>query len=217
METFQPELESSMLHPSSAESLDTAQPDYQSAAAEVASSLTEHNCTVLKLDEQSVFQMEAAQTSLKEVFEAKDAIYAAQLGAAFKHTSGFVYLPEHDAAVPESAVSWLSKVCLLRSLLVMCKLIHAELYSRLLQAFQFLQKTATDVLKTLTVPKALGMGPTAFDSLLDDTSLQPNQASASRLSITPNCNIRGPQPSEEEGLLTLIFIDQLAGLQVRAL
>lgn len=89
----------------------------------------------------------------------------------------------------------------------------SKLSYTVLQAFKFLNKTATDVLRTLT-PQALGLGPAAFNTLLEDSLLQPNQASTSRLSITPNCDMTGLQPSEDEGLLTLVFIDQLAGLQV---
>lgn len=61
------------------------------------------------------------------------------------------------------------------------------------------------------------MGPPGLDVLLDSTQLQQEQDSASRLCITHTCNTRQQQPFEpyeDEGLLTLIFIDQPAGLQV---
>ena len=122
MEAFQPDFESSMTQASSAEGLDIAISDQQpAAAAKVASSLKEHDCAVVKLDEQSVFQMETAQTALREVYEANDRSLGAQLGAAFKLTSGFVHRPEHEAAAPESTVSLLSKVPLFEGMLVVWK------------------------------------------------------------------------------------------------
>lgn len=109
-----------MLQPSSAERLDTAHPDYGAAAAEVASSLEEHKCAVLKLDEQSIFQMDTAQKALNKVYELSTVSDdASQLGAAFKHSSGFVHHPEHEAAAPGSLVSLLSQVCLCKGLLCM--------------------------------------------------------------------------------------------------
>lgn len=85
-----------------------------------------------------------------------------------------------------------------------------------LQAFQFLNRTADNVLRTLAVPQALGVGASALDFLLD-TALHPDQPSPSSLSVTQSCNTSEQQPCkpcEDEGLLTLIFIDQPAGLQV---
>lgn len=86
-----------------------------------------------------------------------------------------------------------------------------------LQAFHFLNRTAVNVLRTLAVPQALGVGVAALDVLLDDTALQSDQPSQSRLSITQICHTSEQQPCkpyEDEGLLTLIFINQPAVLQV---
>lgn len=110
MEAFQPDFESAMIQPTSVESLDIAQSDRQSAAADVASSLKKHSCTVLKLDEKSAIQMDMAQTALREEHDASDGSQTAHMGAAFKLSSGFVHRPEHEAAATGSTVSLLSKV-----------------------------------------------------------------------------------------------------------
>lgn len=128
MEASQPDCESAMLQPSSVESLDIAQTDRQAAAANVATSLKEHSCTVLKLDEQSVFQMDTAQTALRELYDASDGSHAAQLGVAFKLSSGFVHRPEHEAAATESTVSLLSKVGVFKGLHIVGKPIQAASY-----------------------------------------------------------------------------------------
>ena len=80
-----------------------------------------------------------------------------------------------------------------------------------------MSKTTANVLRSVAVPQAPRLGALVLNALLDDTLSQPNQVSASRLGITQTCNASGQQsckPCEDEGLLTLIFINQLAGLQV---
>ena len=80
-----------------------------------------------------------------------------------------------------------------------------------------MNKTAIDVYRTLAIPQALGVGPPGLDILLDNTELQLDPDFASALSITHTCSTSQQQlckPYEDEGLLTLIFIDQPAGLQV---
>lgn len=99
-----------MLQASSAESLDNTRPDYEYAAAEVASSLSKNKHTVLKLDEHSIFQMEAAKTALEEYeYEDFTAGDAAPLGA--QPSSGLVY--QNEVHAPGSPVSLLSQVCII--------------------------------------------------------------------------------------------------------
>ena len=86
-----------------------------------------------------------------------------------------------------------------------------------LQAFHFLNRTAVNILRTLAAPQALGVGVPTLDVLLDDAVVQPDQPSQSRLSFTQTCSTSEQQPCKpckDGGLLTLIFIDQPAGLQV---
>lgn len=86
------------------------------------------------------------------------------------------------------------------------------------QAFNFLNTTAVNVLRTLAVPQALGVKISALDFLLDDTALQRDQPSQSRLSITQTCNSSDQQPCkpcEDEGLLTLIFTDRPDGFKLQ--
>lgn len=105
-----------MLQASSVESLDISRPAYEYAAAKVANSLSNNKYTVLKLDEQSIFQMQAAKTALEEnEYEDFTAGEAAHLGA--QPSSGLVYHSEHEAAAPGSPVSLLSQVCLFGGLL----------------------------------------------------------------------------------------------------
>ena len=101
-----------MLQPSSAESLDISRPDYQCAAAEIASSLKVNRYTILQLDEQSIFQMEIAQAALKKFHEDFNASEVCHLGA--QQSSDFTYLPGHEAAAPGSPVSLLSQVWLIQ-------------------------------------------------------------------------------------------------------
>lgn len=104
-----------MLQASSVESLDISRPDYEYAAAKVASSLNKNKYTVLKLDERSIFQMEAAKTALEEYeYEDFTAGEAAHLGA--QPSSGFVCHSEQKAPAPGSPVSLLSQVCIVEGL-----------------------------------------------------------------------------------------------------
>lgn len=102
-----------MLPASSVESLDSSRPDYEYAAAEVASSLNKNKYTVLNLDEHSIFQLEAAKTALKEYqYEDFTAGEAAHLVA--QHSSDFVHHLEQEAPAPGSL---LSQVCLFEGVL----------------------------------------------------------------------------------------------------
>ena len=101
----------SMLQLNSVESLDISRADYQQAAAEIACSLKENRCTVLQLDEQSILQMETAQTALKESH--KDCTATVAFDPGVQQSSDCTYLPGHEAAAPGLSVSCLSQVCLI--------------------------------------------------------------------------------------------------------
>ena len=76
---------------------------------------------------------------------------------------------------------------------------------------------AINVLEVLAIPSGLELQATAFVPLLNNPVLQPKKTCASGLSPTQACDASQAQsckPYEAEGLFTLIFIDQVAGLQV---
>ena len=83
------------------------------------------------------------------------------------------------------------------------------------QAFHFLHNTAVKFLEAIATPSRLDVQ--AFPRLHNDPLLQPERSCACALSIIQTCDPSQAQSFKShkaEGLLTLIFIDQPAGLQV---
>ena len=88
------------------------------------------------------------------------------------------------------------------------------------QAFDVLNNAAKVILTALTKSLYLRTKSTVFDSILDDPLLEPGQVSSSRLdaihyaSAEDANDVGGCQTHEDKGLLTIIFADGKAGLQV---
>jgi len=92
-----------------------------------------------------------------------------------------------------------------------------------LQAFHVLKKTANAVLTALAKSPFLKIKANSFDSILEDPVLDPGVVSCSSLDVihywdpgNADCSNNG-QAVADKGLLTVIFADTEAGLQVNRL
>ena len=93
-------------------------------------------------------------------------------------------------------------------------------YACAVQAFGVLNNAAKVMLTALTKSPYLGTKSTVFDSVLDDPMLDPGQVSSSCLdaiyyeSAGDANDVGGCQTHRDKGLLTILFADNQAGLQV---
>ncbi len=89
-----------------------------------------------------------------------------------------------------------------------------------LQAFHILKKTANAVLTALAKSPFLKLKANSFDSILEDPVLDPGMVSCSSLDVVhywdpgnADCS-NNDQAVADKGLLTVLFADTEAGLQV---
>ena len=89
-----------------------------------------------------------------------------------------------------------------------------------LQAFHILKKTVNTVLTALAKSPFLKIKANSFDSILEDPVLDPGMVSCSSLDVAhywdpgnADCSNNG-QAVADRGLLTVLFADTAAGLQV---
>lgn len=172
--------------------------DFLLSAASVAQALQQHHFALLRLVEQDGERLGMVQTLLKDnVDEINTDKAALQPSKQFPGRDVYEYsLGQNMSTMPLSVQKTAP------------------------QAFHILKKTANAVLTALAKSPFLKLKANSFDSILEDPVLDPGMVSCSSLDVghswdpgNADCN-NNDQAVADKGLLTVLFADTEAGLQV---